>query len=137
MYGMAQSFLNDAVLNFFVFGRSSLTMVIKDHVVLGAHTNVVVFSKKGAWRYCWSHEVHRPFGKEVPRQCAACGCVASYDKRRVDPTSSRAPRFDISLFLVCKGCKKETLYQIPEGATWVSGKPPVANSRGDWLKVVF
>ncbi|TEB22814.1 hypothetical protein FA13DRAFT_1640702, partial [Coprinellus micaceus] len=136
-YTYTHSFLNDAALSFYVYGRTPFARaVLPGHNTLGGHTAVISFTSSHTYQYLWSHPTIRPFGIHVSKQCRACHRVPGFSKCRIDPESHKAPQFHKALYRVCNGCGDKQLHTCPKDGEWL-GPNPAANSAGDWLRVPY
>jgi hypothetical protein len=67
---VANSFLMDIALYWFIYGRSPVSGVLNNHQVVGSHTDIYMFYPPGnVTRLIWSHPGIRPFGYQLPIQC--------------------------------------------------------------------
>jgi hypothetical protein len=117
----------DVGQQYFIYGRSTLKAILKNHESLGGHSGIVEFKNGIPSIYRWVHQGSRPFGYPRPRQCKAC-------KRLV----LKGPDFlkDDSITFTCifQGCQAVQTYRLPEGATWVFGGPP-KKGEDTWIKI--
>ncbi|KAH6919056.1 hypothetical protein BKA70DRAFT_1417053 [Coprinopsis sp. MPI-PUGE-AT-0042] len=130
---LAYGFMTDACRSYFVYNWSSITGVLADHHVFGAHTGLVLFTPDATTKFIWSHPVRRPFGQRISVQCKACKRDKGFTKERHDPGSQTKPKFDKKLRLRCKHCRVETLYSKAEDAKWFGGHSPAEDHHGAWL----
>ena len=97
--------------------------------VLGAHGNVILVSrcKAGSWvqkTYVWSHMAQRPWGTDVPRQCAKCGCLRPWKT----PTQHKQV-----IKIQCSICGATQTFEKPEAFILEGGMGTAG--QGQWCYV--
>jgi hypothetical protein len=77
---IANLFLQELVLTFFVeCCPAILSVVLSNHVHLGAHSDIIIYLKNGiVYEYCWGHKKMCPFGIYLPMGRPKCSCLQSW-----------------------------------------------------------
>lgn len=128
-------FFLDYTLNRFVFLRENIEGYLYDHQVLGAHTNLYIFSSEAisestpgpkATMFFWSHPGQRPMSNRCPQQCPDCFALRPWTPK------SHADKVEHK----CKGCGKIiSYYPIPRSIKIeLPGLKGDAADRGTWWK---
>src|ERR1700733_247782 len=103
-----------------------LENILRESVELGAHTNMMVYTRQGAIHtYSWGHPIAKPYGVALPLNCKACGRLGSWSVPSMGlstlPTIGKFP---------CKGpgcsyvfsCSIPTLHRVGSKSQDASGE---------------
>ena len=121
-------FVMSFALNYFIFDRINMVLILREHQVLGAHTDVIVFEPTVIMTFKWTNPGARPMGNDTPCsiQCPQCHRLKTPSpKVTVDPNV---------ICLKCSKCPWEDKYSVPTGFKWCKGESSSnGGERGAWL----
>jgi hypothetical protein len=125
----ANVFMMDVALHWFIYGRKPISGMLKNHQVIGSHTDIFFFYRSGGVsRLTWSHPGIRPFGVPLALQCQ-CKSYKSW----TPSVTLTATRDDVaSIRLVCKYCKHTAIYFKPNNIRRVAKGVADRSEVGDW-----
>jgi hypothetical protein len=125
----ANMFLMDVALHWFIYGRNPISGMLKNHQVIGSHTDIFFFYRSGSVsRLTWSHPGIRPFGIPLALQCQC----KSYKSQTPFVTLTESRDDVASIRLVCKYCKVTATYLKPANIRRVAKGVAVRSEVGDW-----
>ena len=117
----------DVCLNHFVYERKQLSHVFQENQILGAHTDVVIFTNNKITTFRWTHAAIRPMGFQVSKQCPNTKC--NYLKPGL-PSISKDQSY---VNLECSICHHLRTFHFPKGWNWVKGHNLQDKDRGAWI----
>jgi hypothetical protein len=126
---IANAFLMDVALHWFIYRRFPISGILTSHQVLGSHTDVFFFFQNGeVSRVTWSHPGIRPFGTPLPIQCT-CKSLKPWSPH---VTLNRAQNDLLSMCLVCKYCGYSVQHLKPANLRRVGSGKMEKSDAGVW-----
>jgi hypothetical protein len=121
----ANSFIMDVALQYYIYNRSNMGSILRDHQELGAHTDVIEIQPTNISTFRWTHHGARPMGFGFVKQCAKCHYLDTLKPTEVEDNSH--------VVISCRNCDLTTRYNFPRGWTWAQKPPAKGDDRGAWI----